>query len=370
MPESYVLAINPGGGGDHFIIGNAQTGAIIREYKSKPKVPYPASVSDQLPLRQQALSAWLEDAAEILREGTIEIVVSRGPAIRPDVNGRPCDFGIYAINDDVIRAIEQGHLYTVHASQLGPIMAKGFALTHGGIPAIFVDPISGQKLPMMFRFSGMSDIEERQPLGHWLNIHYILQELFGAKWEEKSIIACHFGTGFTIAGFVKGELMNVNNANSGGPFSDTRAGSIGTEQLIEWTASQLAAGKTVLQLKELLQTKGGLAGYLGVRDLEGARELIAANHDLARPVYEAMVCRIGAEIMSRVVEIGSAPDALILTGGMCNDEEFITDVRRQISPWIPVRFHHVQPGSFESKAMVKAGSDVLHHGVQMIRYHR
>ncbi|MFA6098159.1 MAG: hypothetical protein WCV50_02050 [Patescibacteria group bacterium] len=365
--EKIILGINPGGSGNEFTLANAESSEIIFCDKTRPAEPYPPCVEDQLPLRQQELASWLTEKSNIIGSGCIVAVVSRGPALLPDAKGRPNGFGIYGITDEVINAINRKHLYTIHASQLAPIMAKHFSLTHGNVPAIFVDPISGQILPEGYRLSGLPGVE-RRPLGHWLNIHYILRSLFSAGWMDKSIIACHFGTGTTIAGFRSGSLVNVNDANAGGPFSDTRAGSLPTEPFLDWIAAELAKSRTVQHIKEQLQTKCGLAGHLGVRDLAGARQLLNDGNEHARLVYDTMICNIGAEIMGRVVEIGYIPDALILTGGMCQDKQFVADVQQRISQFIPKRFHCIHPGSFEAQAMVNAGCAVLNGEAEPILY--
>ncbi len=202
------------------------------------------------------------------------------------------------------------------------------------------------------------------------------------SWEDHNIVVCHFGTGFIIAAFAKGKLVNVNDANAGGPFSDTRAGEEPSEPFMDWVAAQLKSGKSLQDIKDFMQAGCGLKGLLGVKDLKGTLILIDQDDKKALLVYESMVARIAEEIVKRCSNLwttdGGTVDKIIFTGGMANSAKFIDDIKRSIlrlfvSDFDPAKEImdnkvSVLAGSFEAQAMINAARRVLNSGEVPIKY--
>jgi butyrate kinase len=209
-------------------------------------------------------------------------------------------------------------------------------------------------------------------LGHWLNIHEALDRcVFGADpWQMYDIIACHFGTGFTIAAFKKGEMIRVNNANAGGSFSDTRAGELPTEALIDYTAGRLSGGLSAQNVKDELQTSRGLFGHTGAKNLEACYNLIDQGSAHSALVYNIMIERIAEEIARRFVNLHGVVNGILLTGGMTLSERFVRDVRDRIAFLTAGQSMSIVtiPGSLEIEAMIKAGQNVLLKDVEPIQY--
>jgi len=372
MPEEkpgLILTINYGGGGGEYGIARVDTGEVIEQ--SKRPIALPVDIEKQLEPRQRDFDNWANERSILLGgypHGPVRIVVARGPAIKPDAKGQPNNFGIYSTTPDVIRAIEKRHLVTVHGSQFSAIVANQFAQRFG-VPGIFRDPISCLQLPRSGALTGHPEILFLG-LGHWLNIAEALEEVhFGQRnWHDLNIVACHFGTGFTIAAFMKGHLKRVNNANAGGPPSDARAGELPTEGLIDLVFTRIAEGESAQDIKNELQGRCGLFGLTGAKDLQAVYKLINDGNGNAAEAYEIDIERIGEEIARRYVNLDGHVDGLLLTGGMVSSERFVTDVTERVSFLTGATEICVVPGSREMAAMVRAARSVILYGAKPIPY--
>jgi butyrate kinase len=165
-------------------------------------------------------------------------------------------------------------------------------------------------------------------------------------------------------------MVRVNNANAGGSFSDTRAGELPTEGLIDFVASRLALGDNPQTIKDGLQSGCGLLGLTGAKSLEACFELIDGGDKNALSVYEVMIERIAEEIARRAVNLGGIVDGILLTGGMTLSTRFVQNVRDKIAFLAAGRQMSIItiPGSLETEAMIQASRKVLLEGVEPIQY--
>ncbi len=121
-----------------------------------------------------------------------------------------------------------------HASNLGGIIAKGIADSQG-IPSFIVDPVAVDEFDDIARISGLPELP-RKSLVHALNIKAVGRRAakdMGKSLKDVNFIVAHMGGGISIAPVEKGRIIDVNNANDGGPFSPERAGTLPVGEIVK-----------------------------------------------------------------------------------------------------------------------------------------
>lgn len=268
-----------------------------------------SSVVEQYDFRLNLIKVWLGE--ENVEFTSLRAVVGRGGLLRPIVGGS------YLITDGIIDDLKSG-LQGEHASNLGGLLAKGIGdIT--GIPSYIVDPVSVDEFHELSRISGLEEIP-RVSLLHALNIkrvmHIRANEL-NKNIDELNFIVAHLGGGISIAAAEKGKLIDVNNANEGGPFSPERAGTLPVGDLLKLAYSNKYSYK---ELKSLIQGKGGIYSYLGTTDCRQVYESVKNGDEYAKLIYDAMIYQIGKEIACMASVLKGKVDNIILTGGLAYGE--------------------------------------------------
>ncbi len=344
-----ILVINPGSTGTKLAIYT--NGA--REAQDEVAVEsLPGGLMDQLPAHVAAAKAFLARRGE----APLHAVVGRGGLVRPVPSGT---IRVDAAMMEDARKGFQGE----HVSNLGCLIADAVASPRG-VPAFVVDPVAVDEMPEMAKLTGLPQIR-RQALSHALNLHAAARkacETAGKRLSESRWVVVHLGGGFSIVPMVSGKILDTNNANSGGPFSPTRAGTLPTQPLLALSFS----GKYQLQdLKKMTTKAGGLAAHLGTSDAREVERRIGAGDENARQVYEAMAYQAAKEIGAMAAAIGGRLDGVVLTGGLANSEMFCSMVTERVSFLGRVfRF----PGEFEMEALASGALRVLRGEEEAIAY--
>jgi len=271
---------------------------------------------------------------------TLSAVVGRGGLLRPVVSGT------YLVNELMIRDGKEGYLGE-HAANLGPVLAFGIGWDFG-IPAYMVDPPSVDEFEPLARLSGHRDIPRRS-LAHALNIKAtarVAASDLGKKLEETNLIVAHLGGGISVCPLRRGRIIDANDANSGGPFSPERAGTVPTMGLIDFIFDR---GLSREEAKRALVGKGGLVSYLGTNSAKEVEERIGRGDAKARLVYEAMAYQIAKEIGAMATVLFGKVDAIVLTGGLAASEMLTGWIKQRVEFIAPVRLY---PGQDEMKALV------------------
>ena len=203
----------------------------------------------------------------------------------------------------------------VHASNLGPLLARRFAELSGALACI-VDPVSVDEMAPEAKISGAPEIE-RTSLVHALNQRAVARKVarkFGKNYEYCSFVVAHFGSGTTVGAHLGGRIVDVVGAQADGPFSVERAGGLPADGLVELCFS----GKyTYEELRKKLLSGWGLLAYLGTRDI---REIfkMAEKDPRARLVLEAFVYKTAKGIGEMAAALCGRLDAVVITGGMAH----------------------------------------------------
>lgn len=304
-------------------------------------------VSDQYLFRKEAVLEALQAADMPVNE--LAAVVGRGGVIRP-ISG-----GTYLVNQAMLADLHVGY-GGEHASNLGGLLAHDIASEHG-LPAYIVDPVVVDELTDMARISG-SPLMERVSIFHALNQKAIARRAaadLGKEYQHANLVVAHLGGGISVGAHLRGRVVDVNNALHGdGPFSPERSGGLPVFALAQLCLS----GKyTEAEVRKLIVGQGGLMAYLGTNDAREVVQRIKDGDEQARLVYEAMAYQIAKEIGSAATVLRGQVDAIVLTGGLAYDQDYLVDwIRQRVKYVAPVM---VYPGEDELLALAQGALRVL-----------
>jgi butyrate kinase len=311
-------------------------------------------VLDQYDLRARAVEEAL--AAHGVALASLACIVGRGGPLKP-LGG-----GVYLADDELLRELREGKV-AEHVSSLGGLIARHLA-DPLGIPAYIADPVSVDEFDPLARFSGLPELP-RVSLHHALNgkaVAWAWAEAQGRRYEEVSVIVAHLGGGITIGAHRRGRVVDVNNANDGGPFSPERAGTLPLTGLVKIVAG---AGVPYGELKSRFVGRAGLVAHLGTNDAREVEARIAAGDARAARVYEAMAYGIAKEIGAMAAVLHGRVDAILLTGGLAHSERLTAWIEERVSFIAPVRRY---PGGREMEALALHGLRALRGEVTPLRY--
>jgi len=336
-----ILVINPGSTSTKIALFNLEVEEIASESvnHSTEELSKFHSVIEQAPERKKIV-------LEVLKKHNIDLssfkaVIGRGGIIKPLVAGT------YIVNDKLINDLKNSPVE--HASNLGGIIACEIA-EEIDVPAYIADPVSVDEFSDIARISGLKGIE-RKSLLHTLNIRanaFRYAKERGKKLEELNLIVAHLGGGISIAPIEKGKIVDVNNANDGGPFSPERTGSLPNAGLIHLCYSTKYSEK---ELTRLITHQGGLVSYLGTNDLRKVMKMIDKEDNYAQLIFEAMCYQIAKEIGAMATVLKGKVEAIIFTGGIAHNKILVNKIKDRVGWIAPVV---VYPGEGEMKALAEA----------------
>jgi butyrate kinase len=348
MPaEALILVINPGSTSTKFALYRdtepvftetlRHTDDEMAQFKGR-------AILDQQEFRNRLILDAL--ARHGFAVSQLTAVAGRGGLLKPLASGT------YKVNQPMLeelRRAERGE----HASNLGAYLAKGIAQEAG--VAYVVDPVSVDEWPEHARLSGSAQLE-RQCLSHALNTKAVAKRYAREQskpYEELRLIVAHVGSGISVSAHEGGHMVDVTNSREEGAFSTERSGTVPVMKLAELCFS----GKyTFKQVEAMIFREGGLASYMGTKDLVEVERRIAAGGKRAELVFRAMVYQIAKEIGAMATVLCGRVDAVLLTGGMAHSEKLVADLKSAIDWIAPV---HVYPGEDELQALAEGVLRVL-----------
>ena len=348
MTEVYrILTINPGSTSTKIAIFDNEKPVL------ETTLRHPAEeinkfdkIFDQYEFRKNVILETLNDNGINLTK--LSAVVGRGGLLKP-IQG-----GTYNVSENMIEDLKVGVLGE-HASNLGGILANEIA-KQLNIPAFIVDPVVVDEMDAVARISGMPELE-RKSIFHALNQKAVARRAaaeMGKSYEDLNVIVAHLGGGISVGAHQKGRVIDVNNALDGeGPFSPERAGGLPVGDL----AKMCFSGKyTVDDIKKKIKGQGGLVAYLGTNDGREVEKMIAEGNEKAALDYEAMAYQVAKEIGSCAAVLKGNVDAVILTGGIAYDKQFVKWISDRVAFISQVI---VYPGEDEMIALAEGGLRVL-----------
>ena len=304
------------------------------------------SIIDQYEFRKNViLSAVKEKGIEI---ESLSMVVGRGGLLKP------MEGGTYPVNEKMIEDLKNSKMGQ-HASNLGGLIANEIANSLN-IPSFIVDPVVVDEMEPLARISGMPEIE-RISIFHALNQKAVARRAakdIGKKYEELNLIVAHLGGGVSVGAHKKGRAIDVNNALDGdGPFSPERTGGIPVGGLMKLCYS---GEYTLAEMKKKVTGNGGIVAYLGTNDGREVQKRVDAGDKEAILIYEAMAYQVSKEIGACAAVLEGKVDAIIITGGLAYDKNFVKWISDRVSFISTVMAY---PGEDELSALAEGGLRVL-----------
>ncbi|QZY55591.1 butyrate kinase [Crassaminicella profunda] len=351
-----ILTINPGSTSTKIAVFDNEKSILETTLRhSAEEINQYEKIYDQYEFRKQVILDTLnENGINITK---IHAVVGRGGLLKPIMGGT------YKVSEKMLEDLRLGVLGE-HASNLGGILANEIA-KQLDIDAFIVDPVVVDEIDDIARISGMPELE-RKSIFHALNQKAVARRAakeFGKKYEEGNFIVAHMGGGVSVGAHQCGKVVDVNNALDGeGPFSPERSGGLPVGDL----AKLCFSGKvTIEEVKKKIKGKGGLVAYLGTNDGREVGKMIEDGDKKAEVVYKAMAYQIAKEIGSCGAVLKGEVDAVILTGGIAYDKEFVRWIQDRVSFIGRVI---VYPGEEEMIALAQGGLRVLRGEEQAKEY--
>jgi butyrate kinase len=339
-----ILAINPGSTSTKFGLFNEDVLVFEKTIRhSSSELSRFDCVTDQFHFRKDMIMKELESRGTDLV--AIAAVVGRGGLVKP------IESGVYKVSQKMIDDLRKGVLGQ-HASNLGGLIAFDIASSLQSAEAYIVDPVVVDELQPVARISGHPAIE-RISIFHALNQKAVARRYAVSRnrnYEDLNLIIAHMGGGISIGVHRNGRVIDVNNALDGdGPFSPERSGGLPSGQLIDLCFS----GKyTLAALKSMITGNGGMKAYLGTNNFVEVNRRAEEGEQQAVLIREALAYQIGREIGAAAAVLHGKVDAILLTGGLANDESHVERIRSMVDFIAEVVVYH---GEDEIKALAFNG---------------
>ena len=344
MKEVRILAINPGSTSTKIAVYQGSEPIFLKNIKHSPEeLVVFHKISDQFHFRKNHILQQLKDADISLDE--VHAVMGRGGLLKPIPSG------VYEVNEAMIYDLENSPLGE-HASNLGGLIAHDIAIELPDAKAYIADPIVVDELDDIARISG-HPLFERISIFHALNHKAIAREYAKAiqkPYEELNLIVVHLGGGITIGAHKKGRVIDVNQGLDGeGPFTPERSGTLPVGALIKLCFSGKYTRDEVLKMNK---GAGGLVAHLGTNSAEEVEKMVEAGDQNAKRIYDAMAYQVAKYVGMMHVVLKCEVDAILITGGIAYDRNFVSIIQEYIHKIAPV---HVYPGEDEMRALAMNG---------------
>jgi len=354
MQEKLVLVINPGSSSTKVALykdGNEVSTKTLYHNEDVVKMP----TVEQLKPRMEMVREFLAEQGVSPRN--LACVIGRGGPFKP------LEGGTYEVDEALINDIMNGRVSADHISNLGSLMANEIA-KEGGVKAYFADPVSVDEFIEEARLSGIPEIP-RKSLLHALNIRAVTKRYCEEKkiaFEKLNAVIIHLGSGISVAAIREGRIIDVNNANDGGPFSPERAGTLPTTGLIKFAFS----GKYDMKgLINYTTKSAGFKAYLGTGDLKEIMERIDKGDRQADLVLRAFVYQVAKEAGAMAGALNGQQEVVIITGGMAQSNKLVDMLKDKLS-WLGQIM--VYPGEGEMESLADAAFRVLSGRENIKRY--
>ncbi len=297
-----------------------------------------ARVSDQLPYRVDTILSELQTAG-------IDMVDMDAFAAYSGGLVSTCG-GIFPVNEKMLEDCSSGRLIE-HPAILGAQIIHDFACRTGK-PAYLVNPPDVDEFDDVARLTGIKGIY-RESHVHVLNQKEAAMRAAAAlhmEYTDGQFIVCHVGGGLSITAHQKGRMVDGNDVlNGSGPMAPNRSGTVPLLPVIKMCFS---GRYTLAQMKEKVSKTGGLAALLGTDDDMEIVRRVENGDPWAALVYQAFAYQLAKEIGAYACVLKGKVDAIVMTGGVSNDDQFIENVKAYagwIAPFL------VYGGDFEMEAL-------------------
>lgn len=303
-------------------------------------------VSDQKPYRVETILKELEANGISIEEMDAFSAYSGGLESTPG--------GIFPVNEKILEDCSSGRLME-HPAILGAQIIGEFA-RQTGKPAYLVNPPDVDEFDDVARLTGIKGIY-RESHVHVLNQKEVAMRAaasLGKRYNECSLVVCHVGGGLSITAQKQGRIVDGNDVlNGDGPMAPNRSGYVPLLPVIKMCFSGKYSEK---DMKNKVSKTGGLVSLLGTDNMFEIKSRIAKGDKWAALVYENFAYQLAKYIGSYACVLEGKVDAIVMTGGVSNDEDFISNVKKYAG-WIAPLI--VYGGDFEMEALASGAIRAL-----------
>lgn len=341
-----ILSINPGSTSTKIAVYHDEQIYRVHTIRhSSEELATFETVFDQYEFRKKIILDQLKFDGVKLED--LSAVVGRGGLMKP------VESGVYEVSEAMIADLRTGNQ---HASNLGAVLAREIAEHIPGCKAYITDPVVVDELHAVARISGLPQFPRRSVF-HALNHKAIgrkYAQAIGSSYEKLNLVIAHLGGGISVAAHKAGKVIDTNQALDGfGSFSPERAGTIDAGALIKMC---FEGKRSQTEIQKMLVGKGGLVAHLGTNNVQEAHRKAMDGDDHARVVLEAMAYNVSKEIAAMLAVLEGKTDAVILTGGIANNQFVVNYIKKMICPLAHLV---VYPGEDEMEALAFAGLRAL-----------
>jgi butyrate kinase len=320
-PVYSVLAVNPGSTSTKVarFVDEAESWSETIRHAPEELAPF-GSVVEQFDFRLSAIQSLLEEHDD----EKFDAVVGRGGIIDP------LPGGTFRVDSLLVQRLRLGKPWD-HASNLGGILAEALA-SRWNVPAFIVDPVCVDEMVPEARIMGLPELP-KPSLSHVLNIKATVRRAardLNVPWNELRAVVAQMGGGVSVVAHRRGYIVDTSNGTDCGPFSPSRTGGLPVGAVARFAFSGRCDQEG---LRRMIVGQGGLLAYLGTSDVRQVRKMIENGDEKALLTYRAMAWQIAKEIGAQAVSMGEKVDAILFTGGIAYDSEFVRLVQERVQ-WI------------------------------------
>ena len=265
-----------------------------------------------------------------------------------------CEGGTYEINELMYNDAKSMRIVK-HPSALGIVLAYELGQKYNK-RSFCVNPPDVDEFNLEARITGIPGIYRESRI-HALNQKEIAiryAQKINCQYEDLNLIICHAGGGISVAAHNHGKMIDCNDiVNGDGPMAPNRSGFIPAKPLVNMCFS----GKySEAEIKALISKNGGILAHLGTADIKDVVQMINDGNKKAKIIYDAMIYQIAKQIGAMYVALKGNCSAIILTGGIANDDYYIKKLTKYIKNLGKIE---VMPGEFELEALAAGAIRIL-----------
>ncbi|MFO8001505.1 MAG: butyrate kinase [Marinilabilia sp.] len=349
MEKFNILVINPGSTSTKIAVYENIKSILLKTLRHSPdELSRFNDIPSQYEFRKEAILNEL--IAADIEIDKIDAVVGRGGLLRPIPSG------VYEVNDNMKEDLKNRSGKQQHASNLGGLIADDIARSLPKARAFIADPVVVDELQDVARVTGLPELP-RQSIFHALNQKAVARNYARSverPYEDLNLIVAHLGGGISVGAHRKGNVIDVNNALDGyGPFSPERAGTLPSGGLVDMCFDSKFSHD---EMRKKVTGQGGLMAHLGTNQAHEAEEMALNGDQHADLVLHAMAYQVAKTIGGCMVVLKGEIDAVLLTGGMAQNDTVVNYIRQYID-WIGNI--KIYPGEDEMSALAMNALEVL-----------
>ncbi len=350
MERNKIVVVNPGSTSTKLGLFEAKDDGvekIVVESIDHPQEELDkfSNVLEEKDMRKQAVLTFMKKHG-VTRDNILAFAVRGGPV-------KAMEGGTYEVNEKIVDDILNWRVEAHHISLVGIVIGYELAKEYG-VKAYFTDPVSVDEFEDYARLSGLPELPRRSH-GHMLNLRAVTRKYaaeVGKDIKDVNAIAVHLGGGFSIAAIKKGRIVDINNANEGGPFQVERAGSLPVGDLVRYIYDKKP---DKVQTLKRIAGKGGMYAHLGTKDFREALKM-SENNAKAKLVIDAMLYQVSKCIAAMASVLKGNVETIIVTGGLAYND-YVINFFKRYAGWIaPFK---VYPGGFEMEALAEGAWRVI-----------